>query len=107
MVRVFDPYQYRSPLYREGDSEAVFARKCLDQIEEVIMYEGAHTIAAIFIEPVTGTNGLIVPPDGYLQGLREICDRHGILLVCDEVMSAWAAPAPGSRWTTGRWCPTC
>jgi taurine--2-oxoglutarate transaminase len=87
VVRVFDPHKYRSPLYREGDSDEDFARKCLDQIEEVIMYEGPHTIAAIFIEPVTGTNGLIVPPDGYMQGLREICDRYGILLVCDEVMS--------------------
>ncbi len=86
IIRVFDPYKYRSPLYHEGDSDEVFARKCLDQIEEVIQYEGAQTIAAIFIETVTGTNGLIIPPDGYLQGLREICDRHGILLVCDEVM---------------------
>jgi taurine--2-oxoglutarate transaminase len=86
VVRVFDPYKYRSPLYREGDSDQEFARKCLDQIEEVIMYEGAHTIAAVFIETVTGTNGLIVPPDGYLQGLRDICDKYGILLVCDEVM---------------------
>ncbi len=86
VVRVFDPYKYRSPLYQPGDSDEVFARKCLDQIEEVIMYEGAQTIAAIFIETVTGTNGLIVPPDGYLQGLRQICDQHGILLVCDEVM---------------------
>lgn len=86
IVRVFDPYQYRSPLYQAGDSEEVFARKCLDQIEEVIQYEGAHTIAAIFIETVTGTNGLIIPPEGYLQGLRAICDRNGILLICDEVM---------------------
>jgi len=89
VVRVFDPHKYRSPLFREGDSDEVFARKCLDQIEEVIMYEGPHTIAAIFIEPVTCSNGLIVPPDGYLPGLREICDRHGILLVCDEVMSGF------------------
>ena len=86
VVRVPDPYKYRSPLYQPGDSDAVFARKCLDQIEEVIMYEGPHTIAAIFIETVTGTNGLIVPPDGYLQGLRALCDKYGILLVCDEVM---------------------
>jgi taurine---2-oxoglutarate transaminase len=86
VVRVPDPYKYRSPLYQPGDSDEVFARKCLDQIEEVIMYEGPQTIAAIFIETVTGTNGLIVPPNGYLQGLRAICDRHGILLVCDEVM---------------------
>lgn len=87
VVRVFDPYAYRSPLFREGDSEQVFARKCLDQIEEVLAYEGPHTVAAFILETVTGTNGIIVPPDGYLQGLREICDRHGILLICDEVMA--------------------
>jgi taurine--2-oxoglutarate transaminase len=86
VVRFFDPYKYRSHLYREGDSEEQFTRRCLDEIEETIMYEGGHTIAAMFIETVTGTNGLIVPPQGYIKGLREICDRHGILLVCDEVM---------------------
>ncbi len=87
VIRTFDPYKYRSPLYQEGDSDQVFARKCLDQIEETLMYEGPHTVAAIFIETVTGTNGVIIPPDGYLQGLREICTRHGILLICDEVMA--------------------
>jgi taurine--2-oxoglutarate transaminase len=86
VVRFFDPYKYRSHLYREGDSDEMFTRRCLDEIEETLMYEGPQTIAAIFIETVTGTNGIIVPPDGYLQGLRQICDRHGILLVCDEVM---------------------
>ena len=95
VVRFFDPYKYRSHLYREGDSDAVFTRKCLDEIEEILTYEGPHTVAAIFIETVTGTNGLIVPPDGYLQGLREICDRHGIFLVCDEVMCGLGR--------TGRW----
>lgn len=87
VIRTFDPYKYRSPLYQTGDSDEVFARKCLDQIEETLMYEGPHTVAAIFIETVTGTNGIIIPPDGYLQGLREICNRHGILLICDEVMA--------------------
>ena len=87
VVRMFDPYKYRSPLYRPGDSDAEFTRRCLDQVEEVLMYEGPHTFAAMFIETVTGTNGIIVPPDGYLQGLRAICDKHGILLVCDEVMA--------------------
>jgi taurine--2-oxoglutarate transaminase len=86
VVRFFDPYKYRSHLYREGDSDAEFTQRCLEEVEEIIMYEGPQTIAAMFIETVTGTNGLIVPPDGYLQGLREICSRHGILLVCDEVM---------------------
>src|SRR3979409_299564 len=79
-VRFFDPYKYRSHLYREGDSDATFVRRCLDEVEEIIAYEGGQTIAAMFIETVTGTNGLIVPPDGYLQGLRAICDRHGIFL---------------------------
>jgi taurine---2-oxoglutarate transaminase len=87
VVRVFDPYAYRNPLHREGDSEQVFARKCLDQIEAVIAHEGPQTIAAFILETVTGTNGILIPPDGYLQGLREICDRHGILMICDEVMA--------------------
>ena len=86
VVRFFDPYKYRSHLFREGDSDADFTGRCLAEIEEIIAYEGPHTIAAMFIETVTGTNGLIVPPDGYLQGLRAICDRYGILLICDEVM---------------------
>ncbi|MBU2602695.1 MAG: aminotransferase class III-fold pyridoxal phosphate-dependent enzyme [Actinobacteria bacterium] len=87
VIRVFDPYKYRSQLYTEGDSDQVFSQKCLDQIEEVMMYEGPETIAAVFIEPVTGTNGIIVPPEGYLQGLRALCDTYGILLVADEVMA--------------------
>jgi len=95
VVRFFDPYKYRSHLYREGDSETTFTRRCLDEIEEILAYEGPHTVAAIFIETVTGTNGVIVPPDGYIQGLRDICDRHGILLVCDEVMCGLGR--------TGRW----
>jgi taurine--2-oxoglutarate transaminase len=86
VVRFFDPYKYRSHLYREGDTDEEFTRRCLEELEETIQYEGGHTIAAIFVETITGTNGIIVPPDGYLQGVRAICDRHGILLVCDEVM---------------------
>jgi taurine--2-oxoglutarate transaminase len=95
VVRFFDPYAYRSHLFREGDSEEAFTRRCLDEVEEIIAYEGGHTIAAIFIETVTGTNGIIVPPAGYIEGLRAICDRHGILLVCDEVMCGLGR--------TGRW----
>jgi taurine--2-oxoglutarate transaminase len=95
VVRFFDPYKYRSHLYRECDSDETFTRRCLDEVEEILAYEGPQTIAAIVIETVTGTNGLIVPPDGYLQGLRKICDRHGILLVCDEVMCGLGR--------TGRW----
>ena len=59
------------------------------------MYEGPHTVAAVMLETVTGTNGIIVPPDGYLQSIRETCDRHGVLLITDEVMAGWGR--------TGRW----
>ena len=63
-------------------------RRCAD-IEEVIRYEGGHTIAAIIVETVVGTNGILIPPDGYMQGLRAICDKHGILLIADEVMAGF------------------
>jgi taurine--2-oxoglutarate transaminase len=69
--------------------------RALADLEEVVQLEGPQTIAAIFLEPVTGTNGILVPPDGYLQGVRAICDRHGILLVADEVMSGFGR--------TGEW----
>ncbi len=59
------------------------------------MYEGPHTVAAVILETVTGTNGIIVPPDGYLRSIREVCDRHGVLLILDEVMAGWGR--------TGRW----
>ncbi|MFZ1768333.1 MAG: aminotransferase class III-fold pyridoxal phosphate-dependent enzyme [Caldilinea sp.] len=89
VVRYYDPYKYRSLLYREGDSDDEFTARCLAQIEETLMFEGPHTVAAILMETVTGTNGVIVPPDGYLQGVRALCDRYGILLICDEVMTGF------------------
>jgi taurine---2-oxoglutarate transaminase len=67
----------------------------LAQLEEIVMLEGPHTIAAILLETVTGTNGIHVPPDGYLEGIRALCDRHGILMICDEVMSGFGR--------TGEW----
>ena len=67
----------------------------LASLEEVIQLEGPQTIAAFILEPVTGANGVLVPPDGYLQGVRAICDRHGILLIADEVMSGFGR--------TGEW----
>jgi taurine--2-oxoglutarate transaminase len=65
------------------------ADEALRYLEEVIQLEGAHTIAAIIMEPVTGTNGVLIPPDGYIQGLRALCDKYGILLIADEVMSGF------------------
>ena len=92
VVRVMDPYQYRCRWC--GDQPAC-TMDCLGHIEDVITFEGPQTIAAVIIETVTGTNGIIIPPDGYLQGLRELCTKHGILLICDEVMSGFGR--------TGEW----
>ncbi len=85
VVRAFDPYQYRCPFCKHNPNGC--SMDCLNHIEEIMMYENPESIAAVFIETVTGTNGLIVPPDGYLQGLRELCSKYGILLICDEVMA--------------------
>ncbi len=65
------------------------ASDALAALEETIVLEGASTIAAFILEPVTGTNGILIPPDGYLEGVRELCDRYGILLIADEVMSGF------------------
>src|SRR6187549_220564 len=86
----------RAPEFHKwGRREPERVDEALAALEDVIRYEGAHTIAAFIMEPVVGTNGLLVPPDGYLQGVRALCDRHGILLIADEVMSGFGR--------TGRW----
>ena len=85
-VKVMDPRPYD---YSFGDSDEERTANNLRYLEEVITYEGPHTIAAMFIETVTGTNGIMPPPKGYIQGLRQLLDRYGILLVTDEVMCGW------------------
>lgn len=82
-IRVMDPRPYT---YAFGATEEEITANNLRYLEEVIQYEGPEQIAAMFIETVTGTNGILPPPKGYLQGLRTLLDRYGILLVCDEVM---------------------
>ena len=97
VVHFLDPYRYRSTFHRSNPavSEADFTQDYLNHLEEIIQYEGAQTIAAILLETVTGTNGVIIPPEGYLQGVRDLCDRHNILLIADEVMSGFGR--------TGEW----
>ncbi len=92
VVRMFDPYTYRCPA---GHPDPCPVCSGAPHLEEILQYEGAHTVAAVLLETVTGTNGIIVPPDGYLQSIREVCDRHGILLICDEVMAGFGR--------TGKW----
>jgi taurine--2-oxoglutarate transaminase len=88
VVHVMDPWHGIQRGWQEVNS-------ALADLEEVIQLEGPQTIAAFILEPVTGTNGVLVPPDGYLQGVREICTKHGILLIADEVMSGFGR--------TGEW----
>jgi taurine--2-oxoglutarate transaminase len=88
VVHVLDPYH---GVARGWDDAAT----SLQYLEEVIELEGPHTIAAFILETVTGTNGVLVPPDGYLQGVRALCDTHGILMIADEVMSGFGR--------TGKW----
>jgi len=86
IIHVMDPEPYH---YEFGGTEAERTEQNLRYLDEVIMYEGAENIAAMIIEPVTGTNGILPPPAGYLEGLRELLTRHGILLICDEVMAGF------------------
>jgi taurine--2-oxoglutarate transaminase len=81
--------------HRWGEKEPRSADEALNGLEDVIKYEGAQTIAAVFLETVVGTNGILIPPDGYIQGVRELCDKYGILMVADEVMAGFGR--------TGRW----
>jgi taurine---2-oxoglutarate transaminase len=87
VVHFFGPYPYRSP-FHSADAEQE-GRRALAHLTEVIELEGPSTIAAIMVEPVVGTNGILVPPDGYLAGVRELCDTHGIVFIADEVMSGF------------------
>ena len=86
VVHVMDPRPYD---YSFGTSDAEIVKNNLTYLEEVITYEGPDQIAAMFIETVTGTNGILPPPEGYLKGLRALLDKYGILLVCDEVMAGF------------------
>src|SRR5213596_2886952 len=92
IVRILDPYTYRCPA---GHPDPCPVCSGAPHLEEILQYEGPRNVAAVILETVTGTNGVIPPPEGYLQSIREVCDRHGILLVCDEVMAGFGR--------TGRW----
>ncbi len=83
-VRFFGPYLYRSPFHAETPEQE--SERALAHLEQTIQLEGPQTIAAIIIETVVGTNGVLIPPPGYLQGVRELCDRYGIVYIADEVM---------------------
>jgi len=83
---MLDPYTYRCPA---GHPDPCPVCTGAPHLEEILQYEGPENVAAVILETIVGTNGIIVPPDGYLQSIREVCDRHGILLICDEVMAGF------------------
>ncbi len=93
VVHFFGPYLYRSSFNATTEEEE--CERALRHLEEVITFEGAQHVAAIILETVVGTNGILVPPAGYLPGVREICSRHGIVMICDEVMAGFGR--------TGEW----
>jgi len=93
VVHFWGPYLYRSAFYAETEEQE--CERALEHLRQTVLAEGPQHIAAIILEPVVGSNGILVPPDGYLQGVRELCDEHGILFIADEVMAGFGR--------TGRW----
>ncbi len=93
VVHFFGPFLYRSAFH--ASTEAEECARALEHLEAVIGFEGPGTIAAIVLETVPGTAGIMPPPPGYLEGVRELCDRHGIVYIADEVMAGFGR--------TGRW----
>lgn len=86
-VKFFDPYVYREAVAFESEEAA--AQYYLTKLEDQIQYEGPDAVAAIVMETITGSNGVILPPKGYLPGVRALCDKYDILMICDEVMTGW------------------
>jgi taurine--2-oxoglutarate transaminase len=92
-VHVFGPYLYRSEFWARTEEEE--GARALQHLERVIQAEGPQSVAAVLLETVPGTAGILIPPPGYLRGVREICDRYGIVLILDEVMAGFGR--------TGEW----
>ncbi len=98
-VKFWGPYPYRSAFHSSSVAEE--CTRALQHLSDVIMVEGPQTIAAIILETVVGTNGILVPPDGYLAGVRALCDQHGIVMICDEVMAGFGRC--GEWFAVDRW----
>lgn len=86
-IKFFDPYLYRETI--QFESEEAAADYYVSKLREQVIYEGPDSVAAIVIETITGSNGVIIPPKGYLKGIRKICDDFGIMMICDEVMAGF------------------
>jgi taurine--2-oxoglutarate transaminase len=98
-VKFWGPYPYRSAFHASSPEQE--CERALAHLADVLMVEGPHSVAAIVLETVVGGNGILVPPDGYLQGVRELCDRYGIVMVADEVMAGFGRC--GEWFAIDRW----
>jgi len=98
-VKFWGPYRYRSAFH--SADEAQECERALAHLADTIVVEGPHTIAAVLLETVVGANGILVPPDGYLQGVRALCDRYGIAMIADEVMCGFGRC--GEWFAVDRW----
>ncbi len=94
VVHYFGPYPYRDPFGSQDDPEEC-GRRTLNVLKEQLMLDNPKSVAAIFMESIVGTNGIIIPPKSFVQGVRQLCDENGILLVADEVMAGWGR---AGRW---------
>lgn len=94
IVRMMDPYCYRCPMGHSDQGHCPVSQGG-PHLEQILQFENPNTVAAVILEPIVGTNGIIVPPDGYLQSIAETCKKHGILLIADEVMAGFGR--------TGKW----
>lgn len=99
VVHFWGPYPYRSAFHATDAAQE--CERALAHLADTIMVEGPQTIAAIILEPVVGTNGILVPPDGYLAGVRALCDEHGIVFIADEVMAGFGRC--GEWFAVDRW----
>ncbi|MFM9036234.1 MAG: aspartate aminotransferase family protein [Actinomycetota bacterium] len=87
VVKFWGPYTYRSAFHSEDEIQE--SQRALQHLRDTLMVEGPQTVAAIMLETVVGTNGILVPPPGYLEGVRSICDEYGIVFIADEVMAGF------------------
>lgn len=99
VVHFWGPYLYRSSFHAETEEQE--GERALEHLRQTVLAEGPHHVAAIILEPVVGSNGILVPPEGYLAGVRELCDEHGILLIADEVMAGFGRS--GEWFSIQRW----
>ncbi len=99
IARFWGPYPYRSAFHSANAEEE--CERAIQHLADTIMVEGAQYIAAVLLETVVGANGILVPPDGYLQGVRKLCDAHGIMLIADEVMAGFGRC--GEWFAVDRW----